>query len=350
MLRATFTKHNLIFKQPSGTSRGVLYEKPSWFLKVFYKENPEIFGLGECSIIPGLSPDHLLELEPFLQKVVKNIQFYIDKPESLSSFPAVQFGVETALLDLKNKGGRILYPSDFTQGKESIDINGLIWMGTHEFMQTQIKEKLEQGFKCIKLKIGALNFEDEISLLKKIRADYNAETIELRVDANGAFYARDALEKLKRLSDFQIHSIEQPIKAGQFEEMAKLCLQTPIPIALDEELIGHTEIDFKNQLLEQIKPQYIILKPSLLGGFDKSFEWIQLARKYKIGWWVTSALESNIGLNAIAQWTYQLHSPIPQGLGTGALFTNNLSSPLTIKEAKLFYQANKAWNLNQLNK
>jgi o-succinylbenzoate synthase len=350
MLRATFTKHNLIFKQPSGTSRGILHDKPSWFIKLFDDENPAIFGLGECSIIPGLSPDNLLELEPLLQKVVKNIQFYIDKPESLLSFPAVQFGIETALLDLKNKGERILYPSDFTKGKKSIDINGLIWMGTHEFMQAQIKEKLEQGFKCIKLKIGALNFEDEISLLKKIRTKYNAETIELRVDANGAFHAKDALDKLKRLSDFQIHSIEQPIKAGQYEEMAKLCAQTPIPIALDEELIGHTEIELKEQLLEQINPQYIILKPSLLGGFDKSFEWIQLARKYKIGWWVTSALESNIGLNAIAQWTYQLQNPIPQGLGTGQLFTNNIPSPLKIKEAKLFYQDQEIWNLNQLNK
>ncbi len=350
MLKATFRKHDLIFKQASGTSRGVLHQKPSWFIKLYDDQNPEVFGIGECSIIPGLSPDNLNKLETTLEYLTKNIDQFIKNPDLLISFPAVQFALETALIDFKNKGRRILFPGDFTKGKDSIDINGLIWMGTNEFMQKQIDEKLEQGFHCIKLKIGAIDFEEEISLLRKIRDRYNGKTIELRVDANGAFHPKDALGKLKRLSEFQIHSIEQPIKAGQFEKMAELCLQSPIPIALDEELIGYTNVISKNQLLDKIKPQYLILKPSLLGGFEKSEEWIQMAEKHKIAWWVTSALESNIGLSAIAQWTYQLHNPMPQGLGTGKLFTNNLDSPLEIKNAKLYYQAKKSWNLKPLNR
>lgn len=347
MLKATVTKHSLIFKQAGGTSRGVLHEKPSWFLKVFDDKNPEVLGIGECSIIPHLSPDNLKEIESILYNISKDVSAF--RGADLIEFPAVQFGLETALLDLKNKGQRILFPSEFTNRGKSIDINGLIWMGSKKFMRTQVTEKIENGFKCIKLKIGALNFEDEIEILKEIRKNFNAETIELRVDANGAFAPDEALEKLKRLSDFQIHSIEQPINIGQFKKMAELCRITPLPIALDEELIGISDFAKKQKLLETIQPQYLILKPSLLGGLKKSEEWISLAEKHKIGWWVTSALESNIGLNAIAQWTYQLNNPMPQGLGTGKLFINNIPSPLNIKNAKLIYQPKINWNLNSIS-
>ncbi len=349
MLKASFTKHILNFKQAGGTSRGVLHEKPSWFLKIFDADNPEIFGIGECSIIPNLSPDDYEKLEPLIQKVCEDIDFYKNNFDKLTRFPSVQFALETALLDLKNKGQRILFPSEFTLGKDVIDINGLIWMGSKEFMQSQIKEKIEEGFKCIKLKIGALNFEEELNILKGIRKEYNTNEIELRLDANGAFHPSHALEKLKRLSGFNIHSIEQPIKAGQFEVMASLCEHSPIPIALDEELIGIWNPNEKQNLLTQIKPQFIILKPSLLGGLEKSLGWINLANKNQTGWWVTSALESNIGLNAIAQWTYQLQNKLPQGLGTGKLFTNNILSPLEIKKAKLFYQPEINWNLKPIN-
>jgi o-succinylbenzoate synthase len=348
MLKASFTKHILNFKQAGGTSRGVLHQKSSWFLKIFDADNPEIFGIGESSIIPNLSPDKIDKLEPQMQKVCKDINFYQDNFDELTQFPSVQFAVETALIDLKNKGQRILFPSEFTLGKDPIDINGLIWMGSKEFMRAQIKEKIDEGFNCIKLKIGALNFNDEIEILKGIRNNFSPETIELRVDANGAFHPDEALEKLKRLSDFQIHSIEQPISAGQIKNMAELCSNSPIPIALDEELIGIWNSNEKRNLLEQIKPQFIILKPSLLGGFQKSEEWIKLATKNKVGWWVTSALESNIGLNAISQWTYQLQNKLPQGLGTGKLFTNNIPSPLEINQAKLFYQPEISWNLKPI--
>jgi len=348
MLQATVTKHSLIFKQACGTSRGVLHQKPSWFFKVFDDENPQTYGVGECSIIPGLSPDDNSDLEPFIQNVLKNINFYIEDKSTLLQFPSVQFAIDTALLDLKNKGHRILFPGEFTNGKDSIKINGLIWMGSKDFMRKQIGEKIEEGFKCIKLKIGSLNFEEEISILKEIRMQFSPEMIELRLDANGAFHPENALAKLKRLSDFHIHSIEQPIKAGQIEEMTKLCEQTPIPIALDEELIGINKFEAKRKLLEDINPQYIILKPSLLGGFERSSEWIKIAEEHQIGWWVTSALESNIGLNAIAQWTYQLDNSMPQGLGTGKLFSNNIPSPLQINDAKLFYNPENHWDLNQI--
>lgn len=348
MLQATVTKHILNFKQASGTSRGVLHQKPSWFFKIFDDKNPQTFGLGECSIIPGLSPDDNSNLESFIHKVTENINAFIADKNALIPFPSVQFAIETALLDLENNGRRLLFPTSFTKGRDSIKINGLIWMGSVEFMRTQIKEKIEEGYLCIKLKIGSLNFDKEISILKEIRSQFSQEKIELRLDANGAFSPTDALEKLKRLSDFHIHSIEQPIKAGQYEKMAKLCQQTPIPIALDEELIGINKPEAKRKLLAEIKPQYIILKPSLLGGFDKSSEWIKTATEHQIGWWVTSALESNIGLNAIAQWTYQLNNSMPQGLGTGKLFSNNIPSPLQIKDAKLFYLPKNNWNLNQI--
>jgi L-alanine-DL-glutamate epimerase-like enolase superfamily enzyme len=252
------------------------------------------------------------------------------------------------MLSLQSKTPFELFPSKFTESKDAISINGLIWMGAESFMKQQIKDKLKAGFSVIKMKIGAIDFNTEIALLKNIRKEYSSKEIELRVDANGAFSPKNALEKLKILSDFEIHSIEQPIKQGQFDEMAALCDKTPIPIALDEELIGVFDVTKKQEMLQIIKPQYIILKPSLVGGFKSSEEWIKLAENQQIGWWITSALESNIGLNAIAQWTYTLQTKMPQGLGTGSLFTNNMVSPLEVKSGCLYYNNNKKWEFNIL--
>jgi len=347
MLKANSIKYVLKFKQPGGTSRGVLYEKNSWFLVLRDTENPEEVGLGECGIIPKLSIDDRPDFEQKLYQVVREVENYSYwLEEGLYDFPAIRFGLETALIDLESKQKRILFPSPFTSGTEGISINGLIWMGSYDFMRKQIIEKIESGFRCIKLKIGAINFEDEVNLLKIIRKDFSPEELELRVDANGAFSTSEALEKLKILSSFGLHSIEQPIKAYHREEMAELCQKTPLPIALDEDLIGETRRENIRTMLQTIQPQYLIIKPGLLGGFKMSELFINEARNLGIGWWVTSALESNIGLNAIAQWTYTLKNGLPQGLGTGKLYTNNVSSPLEISKASLFYNPGNKWNLN----
>jgi L-alanine-DL-glutamate epimerase-like enolase superfamily enzyme len=253
-----------------------------------------------------------------------------------------------ALLSSLNIGSNILYPSAFTNGSAAIKINGLIWMGTNAEMFQQIEKKLQEGFTCLKLKIGAINFEEEVSLLQYIRDNFSANILELRVDANGAFNVNEASEKLKLLSNFNLHSIEQPVKAGQYNTMASLCSISPLPIALDEELIGINSFNEKRNLLVTISPQYIILKPSLLGGFSACEEWITIANELNIGWWVTSALESNIGLNAIAQWTYTLKNTMPQGLGTGQLYTNNFDSPLTLRGEFLYHLPNINWQYNNL--
>jgi len=238
-----------------------------------------------------------------------------------------------------------LFPSPFTQGKKNIDINGLVWMGEESFMKQQIEEKLEQGFRCIKLKIGAIDFQKELNLLRFIRQNFDANTVEIRVDANGAFAENIALHKLEQLAGYELHSIEQPIEKKHTDRMAELCKTTPIPIALDEELIGVFSWEEKEQLLEKIRPQYIILKPSFIGGFRGTKEWIDLAKKYQIGWWITSALESNIGLNAIAQWTFLQLNVMPQGLGTGGLYTNNFDCPLEVKEGQLIYNPAINWDV-----
>ena len=348
MLQAEFHKHELIFKTPGGTSRGILKTKDSWFIKIFEENNPEFFGLGEASIIRKLSIDDQPDFEEKLIWYLNNINNYSnwDKNE-LGKFPSVKFGIETALIDLKNGGKRVLFPSDFTTEKTGIPINGLVWMGSHEFMRKQISEKIENGFNCIKLKIGAIDFDDELNLLRLIRKDFSEDKLELRVDANGAFSADEAEEKLKQLSDYGIHSIEQPIKQKQWEVMADLCQKTPIPIALDEELIGLSSEEIPI-MLDTISPQYIILKPSLLGGFKASENFIAEAEKRNIGWWVTSALEANIGLSAIAQWTFTLNNNMPQGLGTGQLFTNNIESPLYLKQDYLYFNKSNYWDLQNL--
>lgn len=343
-MQAKYYKYTLNFKRPSGTSRGVMTTKETWF--IILNENNKT-GIGECGILRGLSIDDRPEYESKLKWVCDNIRLGLDSLlNELIEYPSIQFGLEMAFKSLESEFKFDLFPSKFIKGQDAIPINGLVWMGDETFMRKQVKEKIEAGFDCIKLKIGAIDFQTELNILKSIRKEFSISDIELRVDANGAFSPNEALEKLKRLSEYQLHSIEQPIKPKQFDEMASLCGETPLPIALDEELIGVFLEKDKQKLLQIIKPQYIILKPSLVGGFEGSQQWIDIAEDLGIKWWITSALESNFGLNAIAQWTYTLNNAMPQGLGTGSLFTNNFDSPLTVKNGTLQYDKNKDWNFN----
>ena len=344
MIKATYYKYILQFKTPSGTSRGILETKETWFL---YLSKEDKFGVGECGLFRGLSIDDRPDYEDKLKWVCNNIELGLDILLAKTiHFPSIQIGLEQAFLSLQSTSPYKLFVSNFTESNKAIDINGLIWMGDREFMNDQIKEKIAQGFRCLKMKIGAIDFATEVQLLASIRKEFSINDIELRVDANGAFKPSEALEKLKILSNYDLHSIEQPIRQGHYQEMALLCEETPLPIALDEELIGVFDVTKRTKMLQIIKPQYIILKPSLVGGFKESLEWIELAKKSGIGWWVTSALESNIGLNAIAQWTATLKSSMPQGLGTGGLFTNNFDSPLEVYKGGLYYNKNKNWNFN----
>ena len=298
----------------------------------------------------GLSCDDRPDYEDKLSWLCEHINEDSDfLMEALVEFPSIQFGLEQALISLKSDTKFDLFPSEFSRGKASILINGLIWMGDESFMESQIKDKLQQGFQTLKMKIGAIDFDKELGILKSIRQEYDSSQLELRVDANGAFSSEEALEKLHQLAAFDIHSIEQPIKVGQADEMKNLCQLSPIPIALDEELIGVFSKEDKRDLLMKINPQYIILKPSLIGGIRGSKEWIGLCEENNIGWWITSALESNIGLNAIAQFTYTLNNTMPQGLGTGSLFSNNISSPLMVKGGCLVVDSDKNWeDINHL--
>lgn len=335
MKRAEYSRYLLHFKEDAGTSRGVLKEKETFFVKVWDESCPEVFGMGECALFRGLSADDRKNYEEKLEEVCQRIEEV--KMEELEEWSSIRFGVEMALQDLVMGGRQLYFPSAFTEGRLAIEINGLIWMGDKSTMLQRIQQKLEAGFHCIKLKIGAIDFEAELSLLQYIRERFSCEKVELRVDANGAFAPEEAMSKLEALAAFGLHSIEQPIRQGQWEEMAHLCRETPIPIALDEELIGVYGRKKKLELLEKVQPQYIILKPALCGGFSGAREWIELAEKRGIGWWVTSALESNIGLNALAQWVATLGNPMPQGLGTGQLYTNNLWSPLRQEGECLIY-------------
>ncbi|MEN4759928.1 o-succinylbenzoate synthase [Chryseobacterium sp. C39-AII1] len=333
-MKAEYFRYLLQFKRPSGTSRGVLHEKETFILEIS-KDGKK--GVGECALFRGLSFDDRPDYEEKLQWLCENIQQDAEfLKEELKNFPSIWFGYEQAFLNLKY-GKHLYFPSEFTEGNTPIVINGLIWMGDVHYMEEQIQDKLKDGFHCIKLKIG-VDWKSEHQVLQKLRQKFSKELLELRVDANGGFTKEEAKVVLQQLADLDIHSIEQPIKAGNWNDMAELCAATPTPIALDEELIGITDFNEKKKLLEAIKPQYIILKPSLVGGFLGSDEWISLGEEQNIGWWITSALESNIGLNAIAQYTFTKHSKMPQGLGTGGLFTNNFESYLDLKGENLFFK------------
>ena len=340
-MQAHYHQYFLNFRRPSGTSRGVLTQKETWFLLL---EEDGKKGIGECGLLRSLSIDDRSDYENQLKWVCKNIHLGKDRLwEELKEFPSIQFGVEMAFRSLASKSPFLLYPSGFTSGAKAIPINGLVWMGDKAFMKEQIVQKIEDGFGCIKLKIGAIDFDTELDLLKYIRSQFSSEEIELRVDANGAFSATEALEKLKKLSDYDLHSIEQPIRQGQPSEMAELCRNSPIPIALDEELIGVFDVTKKRELLQTIQPQFVIFKPSLIGGFRGTEEWMNLAGEQGIGWWITSALESNVGLNAIAQFTFTFENEMPQGLGTGGLYTNNFDSPLQVQQGTLKYEPQVNW-------
>lgn len=339
-MRIDIEERMLHFKQPAGTSRGVYTTRRLWLVKI---SDGETVGYGECAPLPQLScddiPNYVEVLRRFCDEVERTGE--IDA-EAMRDYPSMLFGLETALLDVrckKEEGRDLLFDSAFSRGEVGIPINGLVWMGTFEEMQQRIEEKLAQGFHCIKLKIGAIDFDAELELIKKIRSRYSHHDIELRVDANGAFSFDEALYKLELLSQYALHSIEQPIKAGQWSYMSELCRESPLPIALDEELIGVNDPDQKRQMLNIIRPRYIILKPSLHGGMMGVREWVDIARDMGIGSWITSALESNIGLNAIAQLTADIYGSdirMPQGLGTGQLFTDNIPMPLEIRGDRLW--------------
>jgi len=356
-LTADYLRHTLHFRFEAGTSRGTLTKKTSYLIRVRDDANPALVGYGECGPLTGLSYDDRPDFEEQLAGYCRefnemdlelfswNVTIVLNQLIS-PAFPSILFGFETAMVDFLAGGCQILYPSDFTSGQRNIPINGLVWMGDRAFMQEQIDEKLRTGFTTIKLKIGAIDFEQECELLAGIRERFSADQITLRVDANGAFRPADAMPKLERLSQYDLHSIEQPVTAGQPDLMAELCQHTPIPIALDEELIGQMEYVQKYRLLKKIHPQYIILKPTLLGGLRHCDEWIELAGRLNINWWITSALESNIGLNAIAQYTALLKNPLPHGLGTGQLYHDNIDSPLQITNGQLHYDSGQGWNLS----
>lgn len=344
-MKAAYAKYRLDFIEPGGTSRGVLTHKDTYFLKIWEPESPSRFGLGECALFKGLSAEDDDSYETKLRELCENISQ--DKSTDLTGYSSITFGFETAILDFSNGCSRKIFPTPFVEGKERIPINGLVWMGTKSEMQSRMEEKLSAGFKTIKLKIGAIDFDAELELIKSIRLRFPADVIEIRVDANGAFTPQNVMQRLEDLSPYGIHSIEQPLKQGQWEEMAKVCKNSPIPVALDEELIGVNNPMVMLELLRTIAPHYLILKPSLVGGFSGATEWLKMAAQLNIGAWVTSALESNVGLNAIAQWVSTLQPRIPQGLGTGKLFSNNIASPLEQVGDSVLYNPQRSWDIPQ---
>ncbi|MEG0252728.1 MAG: o-succinylbenzoate synthase [Muribaculaceae bacterium] len=340
-MKATYAPYSLHFINPGGTSRGVLTEKQTYFLKIWDESNPLDYGIGECAIFRGLSKEDNPHYEEKLQELCRNIEN--NEATDLAEHSSIKFGLEGAILDFTNGCNRLNFPSKFTDGEQRIPINGLVWMGTKDEMLGRIDAKIAAGFHTLKLKIGAIDFNSELAMIDHIRCNYSPEKLEIRLDANGGFTPDNAIQRLEKLSHFDIHSIEQPIKAGQWNEMAYLCANSQIAIAIDEELIGITDTLEMNELLRTISPKYIILKPSLIGGISGAEDWIKLAAQYDIGGWVTSALESNIGLNTIAQWVSTLEVKIPQGLGTGNLYDNNIISPLEQKEDYLCYNPCKKW-------
>lgn len=346
-MKASYCRYILNFKQPAITSRATMLEKETFFIKLWHEDCPDVYGIGECALFRGLSSDDTPDYSSILSDLCHCINQ--GKLFDVSAWSSIRFGYETALLDLRNGGRRLIFPSEWSEGQGEIPINGLVWMGSKDEMFRRINEKLRAGFRCLKLKIGGIDFEKELELLRYIRDSFSPSVLEIRLDANGAFSMDNALERLDRLSEFTIHSIEQPIKPGQWDGMAEICEKSPIPIALDEELIGIHDARIMQELLFKIKPNYIILKPALCGGFSGASSWIEQASPLGIGWWVTSALESNIGLNAIAQRVATLDTEMPQGLGTGNLYLNNIPSPLVQERDILRYDINKGWKIPDMH-
>lgn len=339
-MRLAYAPYILKFKEPAGTSRGIMTEKPTFLLKVWDERNPEVFGIGEASVFPGLSPEADGRYGFKLMELVANVA--LGRDTDLSRHSSIQLGLEQALRDFASGGRGIYAPSPFTRGDTELTINGLVWMGSVAEMAERAAMKVEQGFRCLKFKIGARDWEEELEMIRAVRSMYSASELTVRVDANGAFRPDETLRKLDSLARFDIHSVEQPIAPGNPYGMAIICHDSPIPVALDETLIGMHSEEARRMVLDIIRPQYIILKPSLCGGFSGAERWIELAGERNIGWWVTSALESNVGLDAIAQWTATLGSDLVQGLGTGGLFTNNFTSPLRLEGEHLRYDTQTA--------
>lgn len=343
VFQITVSEKVLHFKRPAGTSRGVYQTRRCWLLTVIDCRMLGVKGVGECAPLPDLSCDAVPQYEQILRDVCAQVEVTGAIPyDALRPYPSILFGLETAFAQLNAGGSDVLFDSPFSRGEAGISINGLVWMGTFEGMYARLEEKLKLGFQCIKLKIGAIDFESELQLVRRVRTHFGKEQVELRLDANGGFAPDEALARLERFAPYAIHSVEQPIRQHQWDEMARICCQSPIPIALDEELIGVNLPAMKAELLDRIRPAYIILKPSLHGGMRGVEEWITLARARGIGSWITSALESNVGLNAIAQLAARFYGPnidLPQGLGTGQLFTDNIPKPLSIRGDKLWFTA-----------
>lgn len=343
MLRADYTRRDLVFNFEAITSRQTMKVKETYFLRVWDDRNPQRRGVGECAIFRGLSSDDT----PFYESRIADLCRSIDSVR-LSDIreSSLRFGFETAMADLRADAPFDLWPGAWSRGEQGLEINGLVWMGDYPTMQRRIDEKIAAGFRCIKIKIGSLDFDRELSLLDYIREQHDVNTVELRLDANGAFSPKEALRKIERLARYDIHSIEQPVRAAQWQAMREITRNSPIPVALDEELIGSLDYDRRCRLLDATMPAYVIIKPSLCGGFAYADGWIRDAGEREIGWWATSALESNVGLNAIARWVAAKSPDMPQGLGTGALYTNNVPSPLHVKGSRLYYNTDAAWDLN----
>lgn len=342
-MKAEYTPYTLNFRFKAITSRAIMATKRSWFIRLTEGDKS---GIGECALFEGLSSDDRPDYEAKLASVCSDLEHGVIP--DLTHWPSLRFGLETALQALNGQSPFSVFPTPWSRGESRITINGLVWMGSAQEMKHRVREKLNQGFRCIKLKIGGVDFNDELSIISTLRKEFSPSDLELRLDANGAFTPQNALSRLEALAPFAIHSIEQPIKQGQPEQMARICEQSPIAIALDEELIGVNNPVEKQQLLSTIRPHYIILKPALVGGFTGADEWIDAATKNNIKWWATSALESNIGLNAIAQWISTKPIDMPQGLGTGALYTNNIPSPLIQVNDYLTVNPAIEWHMPQL--
>lgn len=336
--------YTLKFKFEARTSRGSMTEHQVWYLVL---EEEGFYGIGEAAPLKGLSIDNMEHWNVKLSWLSQHVNDDEKKIKTaLKNFPALYFGYEMALKSLDGEHPMMLFPSVFTAGKAAIPINGLVWMNDAKQMQSQIDKLIDDGFTVLKMKVGALDWKDELKLIKELRKKYDNTEIQLRLDANGAWSPEEAIDKLNKLSEMEIHSIEQPIRPGQWDAMAELCAQSPVPVALDEELIGIHELKRKKELIKTITPDYLIIKPTLLGGFKAAEEWIKLAKENGIDWWVTSALESNVGLNAISQWVVTQIPRVPQGLGTGMLYENNISSPLEVKKGKLLINYEKSWDLS----
>jgi o-succinylbenzoate synthase len=349
MLRARWIERTLEPRFELGTSKGPITARTVWYLIAWHRDRPEVMGIGEAALFPGHSKEFPADVRTKLLELCMETSDWERRLNGdLVDVPSVRFAVEQCLKDLEAGGTKTLFPSAFTLGRQAIPINGLVWMGDKATMKQRIREQLDGGFTTVKMKIGAIGIDDELELLKAVRAEYGPADIILRVDANGAFTALQAPDVLKRLADLQVHSIEQPVPPGQYEVMAELCVDTPIPIALDEDLIGHNTHDAKVDLLDNVRPQHIVIKPSLVGGWAATQEWIDLAKSRGIGWWITSALESSIGLNAIAQYTATLNPTLAQGLGTGKVYANNIPSPLLAERGLLRYRPEVEWDLSSL--